>query len=129
MFPSLHCNTPSPLIRLFSVSPFFSTGLMKLLPEADWDIVTLSCDFAHYRVEHATYYAIALTGCSPIDIARSLQWLQNEFYQLSFPTLLLVDEMTPLVRQQTVGTNTVVIDAKISLQEMRDTLLLWLYGK
>jgi len=127
MHPSVHCNVSPLLIRVFSASPLFSIGLMKLIPEAKWDIGPLPVNFSHYRVEHTVYFIITLVDCSPLEISRSLQWLQSISYQLRFPALLFVDEMTPLIHQQIRGTHAIVL-AKAGLHSMRESVLLWMNG-
>lgn len=128
MHPLVHCNVSPPLIRLFTASPLFSIGLMELIPEAKWDIAPLPHDFSHYRVEYAAYCIIALVDCSPLEITRNLQWLQSVSYQLHFPVLLLVDEETPIIHQQTLGTHAVVLVTKTSLHCMRESVLSWMNG-
>ncbi|MEG5677638.1 hypothetical protein UXN93_21040 [Enterobacter hormaechei] len=81
---------------------------MELIPEAKWNIAPLPHDFSHHRMEYAAYCIIALVDCSPLEITRNLQWLQSVSYQLHFPVLLLVDEETPIIHQQTPGTHSVV---------------------
>ncbi|MGX5088812.1 hypothetical protein [Enterobacter sp. UPMP2052] len=101
---------------------------MKLIPEAIWDINPLPVDFSLYRAEHKAYIIITLVDCSPLEISRSLQWLQSISYQLHFPALFLVDEMTPLILQQFRGTHAIVL-AKAGLRSMRESVLLWMNGK
>lgn len=119
----------APPIRLFSASVYFSMGITALLPDADWDVTPCVYDFSDYRSGDAAYYLISLTGCASNDVSLSLQWLQRMSYQLSFPALLFVDEASPLICQQTAGTNTVVIDGKNNPQKTREMLLQWLKGE
>lgn len=128
MHSLVHCNATPPLIRLFSVSPLFSIGLVTLMPEFEWYVALLPHDFSHYRVEYAAFCIIALVDCSPLEITRNLQWLQSVSYQLHFPVLLLVDEETPIIHQQTLGTHAVVLVTKTSLQSMRESVSLWMSG-
>lgn len=129
MSPLFQCDVSRPLLRLFSSSSLFSMGLVKLMPEVKWDIAPLPHDFSHYRVEYATYCAIALIDCSLLEITRSLQWLQAIAYQLHFPILLLVDEVTPLIHQQTLGIPAVILVTSSSLQNTCESVVLWLSGR
>jgi hypothetical protein len=99
------------------------------MPEAKWDITSLPQDCSHYRVKYAAYCAIALIDCSPLEITHGLQWLQNVSNQSHFAVLLLVDAVTPLIHQQILGNHTVVLFTKTSLQNIRESVLLWLNGK
>ncbi len=86
-------------------------------------------NYSHFHSGDAVYHLISLTGCSTADIGRSLQWLQRTSNQMSFPALLLADEISPLIHQQTAGTNTVVIDGKAPRPETVALLHLWLRGE
>lgn len=124
----VYCNVSPPLIRLFSAPPLFSIDLMKLTPEAKWDIVPLPHDFSHYRVEYAAYCIIALVDCSSLEITRNLPWLQSVSYPLHFPVLFLVDEETLIIHQQTLGTHAVVLVIKTGLHSRRESVLSWMNG-
>lgn len=118
-----------PLIRLFSASSFFSAGITALLPDVDWTVMSFSYAYPLYPLYDTAKYLISLTGCSPTNIGRSLQWLQEKSCLLSSPALLLVDEVSPMIRQQTAGTNAVVLNGKVSMKQTQDALVLWLNGE
>lgn len=126
-----HRSTQSvlPLIRLFSASSYFSAGITTLLPEVDWTVMSFGYTFPLYPLYDTAKYLISLTGCSPTNICRSLQWLQETSCLLSFPALLLVDEVSPMIRQQTAGTNVVILNGKVPIKKTQDALVSWLNGK
>lgn len=129
MFSTLSYFSLSPPIRLYSASAYFAMGITALLPDAEWDIKSFDYNYSHFHSGDAAYHFISLNGCSPADIGRSLLWLQRISHELSFPALLLVDEISPLILQQTTGTNTVVIDGKAPRPKTLALLLLWVRGE
>lgn len=86
-------------------------------------------EFPHYPEYDTTKYLISLVGCSPMNIGLSLKWLQEISYLLKFPALLLVSEVSPIISQQTAGTNTVIIDGRRDIKSIKNALASWLRGE
>lgn len=119
----------SPSIKLYSASAYFAIGITALLPDANWMIMPFDYNYSHLHSGDAAYHLISFNGCSPADIGRSLLWLQRISHELSFPALLLVDEISPLILQQTTGTSMLVIDGKAPRPKTLALLLLWVKGE